>query len=90
MATIDSVKTALRISHNRLDDEINRTIGVARAELTRAGVSAEILNSGELADEAIITYCLYKMAPSENERFFNAFVYQCDNLRKHAVTNNEQ
>lgn len=80
----DSVKTALRISHNRLDAEIDRNIDVARAELSRAGVPVD-KSDQKLVDEAVITYCLYKMAPDENERYFDAFVYQCDNLRKIAV-----
>lgn len=77
----DSVKTALRISHNRLDAEIDRTMEVARLELIRAGVSF-IAENEKLTDEAILTYCLYKMSPSDNDRYFDAFVYQCDNLRK--------
>lgn len=33
MALFDTVKTALRISHNNLDDEITRLISTAKADL---------------------------------------------------------
>lgn len=83
MNIVQRVKDALRISHSRLDDEIAINISVARAELSRIGVEEAKAESDDvLIGEAITTYCLYKMAPEENQRYFEAFVYQADCLRK--------
>lgn len=85
MDVIQRVKTALRISHTRLDEEIAAEIAVARGELIRAGVGgAAAAGEDPLIQEAVVTYCLYRMAPEENQKYHEAFVYQADNLRKSA------
>lgn len=81
--TIQRVKDALRIQHGRLDDEISANIAVARAEMIRAGISEKASGGDDpLIEEAIVVYCLYKMAPAENERYWESWSYQMDNLRK--------
>lgn len=79
---IARVKTALRISHNRLDSEIIRQIEAARAEMTRVGIRPGVDFCDPLIADAILTWCQYKMAPLDNERYFEAWQYQVDCLRK--------
>lgn len=62
MALLDDVKTSLRISHNKLDNEINYLIDAARYDLIIAGVSEEKVksdgkNEDPLIKRAIIVYC---------------------------------
>ena len=82
----DRVKQSLRVSHSKLDDEIDNFITTARSEMVRAGV---VMKFGEselaeniLINDAIITFCLHKMASQGNEKYFDSFQYQCDCLRK--------
>lgn len=83
---LETIKTALRISHTKLDNEINNTIAVARAELIRAGVLIEKANAvdDELINEAIKVYCLYTYSNNEKmaEGYSKSWQYQVDNLRK--------
>lgn len=80
----ETVKKALRITHNMLDSDIQRTIGTARSEMIRAGILADKAESDEdlLVQEAIITYCLWVYR--EDDRYFQSWQYQLDNLRKSA------
>lgn len=80
---LDKVKTALRISHDRLDEEINDTIETARAELIRSGCDLYSLDES-LVRSAIITYCKYAFASDDKKRdgFLRSFQYQQDCLRK--------
>lgn len=63
---------------------IQRHIRTARSELIRTGVSSDLAQSSNtLVEDAVITYCLYKMDDEKmRDKNWNAFVYQCDNLRK--------
>lgn len=86
MALLDKVKLSLRISHDRLDDDITDTIAACRLELIRAGVLEEIANAtdNELVDMAIKTYCqmVYSNSDKVKDGFSDSFKYQLDNLRK--------
>lgn len=82
-----AVANTLRLSNEAAElllSEIQRNIGIARAELIRSGVSADVVNNGgALVEDAIITFCLIKMgSESERDRNETAFKYQQDNLRK--------
>lgn len=83
---LDAIKAALRISHSKLDNEINNTIAVARAELIRSGILANIANATDdyLINEAIKTYCLFNYSNNDKmaEGYFASWQYQVDNLRK--------
>lgn len=84
---LGKVKTALRITHNYLDNDILDTIATSRMELIRSGVAVDVANSDdELIERAIKTYCLSVYAPDLKERdgYALSFAYQCDNLRKSA------
>lgn len=84
---LQRVKTALRISHNLLDDEIEETISTARAEMIRAGVSAEVAasESGVVA-MAVKTYCLAILSADDKTRegFWKSWESQLENIRKTA------
>ena len=86
MALIDDVKTAKRIRHSELDNQITRLIGTARQEMIRAGVHTDIANddSNQVIAEAIITYALWKLADtiSEMESYEGSWQYQLDCIRK--------
>lgn len=85
MALFDDVKTALRISHTKLDLEIQDTIDAAKAEMERAGiVSTAISDTDPLITAAIKTYCKYTFASDMkmSDGFFNSWQYQLDCLRK--------
>ena len=85
-----AIASALRLSDaaaSRLLPTIQRNILTARAELIRSGVSDVLANSeNPLAEDAIITFCLYKMDDEDMaEKNWSAFQYQQDNLRKSTV-----
>ena len=86
-----SVAHALRLSTNAAElllTEIDRNIASAKAELKRAGVNEAAVDAeGYLVEEAIVTYCLMNMGDETRyERYFSAFQYQMDNLRKSILT----
>lgn len=58
MALIDDVKTALRISHTKLDADITDTIAAGKKDLSIAGV-AVISDDDQLTAQAIKMYCRY-------------------------------
>lgn len=78
---------ALRLSESAgtlLLEEIQSNIEAARAELLRSGVSsAKIEEDDALMQNAIIDYVLMQMNDEDQyERYFNAWQYEMDNLRK--------
>jgi hypothetical protein len=58
MALTDDVKTALRISHTKLDADITETIAAGKKDLSIAGV-AVISDDDPLTAQAIKMYCRY-------------------------------
>lgn len=80
---LSKVKTALRISHDKLDDEIMDTINTARAELIRSGCDLYLCDE-DIMRSAIITYCKYAFASDDKKKegFWQSFQYQEDCLRK--------
>lgn len=85
-----SVANALRLTEKaseKLLSMIKRNILTARAELVRSGISDVLANSDNpLVEDAIITFCLYKMDDEANqEKNWEAFRYQQDNLRKSGI-----
>ena len=78
---------ALRLSESAgtlLLEEIQNNIEAAGAELIRSGVSSEMVQEeGPLIQNAIIDYVLMQMNDEDQyERYFNAWQYEMDNLRK--------
>ena len=59
---IDDVKTALRISHSKLDDDINQHISACLADMKRLGISVpddiEEVNDAPLLFAAVKIYCM--------------------------------
>lgn len=85
MTTLDTVKTAKRIGHTNLDDEIKRLIKTAEAELIRLGVSeAKVNDGGSLITEATVTFCLMKLEDDLKIRaeYSEAFKIQADQIRR--------
>lgn len=85
MAFIDDVKVALRITHSKLNTELQATIDSAKAEMERAGiVKSTILDTDKLVATAIKTYCQYMFASDDKvkEGYLISWSYQLDNLRK--------
>ncbi len=87
-----NVACALRLSQRAAEkpemlNTIQRNIQSARAELIRSGVSEDVAKSEHpLVEDAIITFCLYKMDDETNqERNWSAFQYQQENLRKSTI-----
>lgn len=85
---LELIKLALRISTDKLDTEITMLITSAQAEMVRAGVPADVASdeSNVLITQAIKTYCMYQLTDEINiqEKYFESFQYQLDNLRKHS------
>lgn len=85
---LELIKLALRISTDKLDTEITMLIASAQAEMVRAGVPADVASdeSNVLITQAIKTYCMYQLTDEINiqEKYFESFQYQLDNLRKHS------
>lgn len=85
LTTIQKVKLALRISHTKLDEEIQATINTAKNEMERAGIlEVAIVETDALILEAIKVYCKYSFASNDKMRegYFVSWQYQLDCLRK--------
>ena len=90
MSMRDKVKLALRITHAKLDSEIDENIDAAQEELERAGVPRDVATDPEkypLVARAIKTYCQSMAALDQNQadKYMNSFKYQADNLRKSSL-----
>ncbi len=84
---IDDVKTALRITNDKLDDEIADNIVAAEHELERCGIPWEIASQPEaypLIKRAVKTYCASVMAidQAQAEKYRVSFELQEENIRK--------
>jgi len=88
MAFLDDVKTALRITHNKLNSDLTNKIAAARAELIRIGVDSTVAasESDPLVVEAVKTYCQYQYTDDEKAKdgYWDSWVTQADALRKSA------
>lgn len=85
MTTLNTVKEAKRIKHNALDDEIQRHIDTANAELIRLGVDEEVVKAGgSLVTEAVVTYCLMKLESDIKliDEYKESFRIQADQIRR--------
>lgn len=85
MATLDTVKTALRINHNKLNDEITRLIAAAQSDMIRVGVAESVINAGgSLVTQAVVTYCLMNMTEEVSliDKYARAYEIQIDGIRK--------
>lgn len=58
MVTVQEIKTALRMSHAVLDQEVQATIAAAVLDLQSAGMPVGVDNA--LSDEAIRLYCKWR------------------------------
>lgn len=88
MTMLAKVKTALRISHTYLDDDIEDTINTARAELIRSGCSAEVAESNlDIIQMAIKTYCQFVYADDQKlkDGYEKSWLFQLDNIRKSTI-----
>lgn len=82
---LEIIKDALRIRHKALDDEIERLIGTARADIIRVGVDASLAQSDDdLVLQAIVTYCLLNMSsdPELMDKYKRAYEIQIEGLRR--------
>lgn len=77
---LNKVKTALRITNNRFDEQITDLIESAKADL---GIVAEIVEPTDaLTREAIITYCrLHFGQPDDYDRLYRSYWEQKAQLR---------
>lgn len=85
MALLDEVKLAMRISHTRLDSDIEDTIETSRLEMIRTGVFPDVAYSDDpLIKSAIKTYCRMTYASDEKmmDGYRKSWLYQVDSLRK--------
>lgn len=82
---MDIVKDALRIRHTALDEEIERLVKAARADIIRVGVDASLAESDDdLVMQAIVTYCsLYLTADTAlMDKYTRAYEIQIEGLRR--------
>ena len=82
---LETIKLALRISHDKLDAELLRLIETAKAELIRAGVPEEtIAKNGSLITQAVTTYCLMNLTDDIRliDHYQKAFEIQVDSIRR--------
>lgn len=88
---LEKIKLALRISHNKLDGDINDNIAFAKQEMARLGIDAtKTIIEGEtevmdpLIYTAIKTYCQYAFTTDlkAQEGYLTSWSYQLDCLRK--------
>ncbi len=83
---VEEIKKTLRISHSKLDSEIESNIEVAKAEMVRVGIIEGKANdeTDPLIKKAIKTFCQIEMSTDDKkvEGFITSWEYQIDNLRK--------
>ena len=88
---IDKIKLSLRISHDKLDTDIQDAIYAAQSEMERLGIDHRkkvIIDSIEVEDplilQAVKTYCRFEFASEPNKRdgYMASWQYQLDCLRK--------
>lgn len=82
---LQRVKTALRITHDKLDDDLLAKILAAKTEMQRVGVDPyAIADEGPLVVEAIKTFCQWQYNDDEKKRagFQKSWETQIDALRK--------
>lgn len=81
-----TIKTALRIKHNKLDDEIVRLEETARREMVRVGVdiSKAMDDQNSLVNQAVVTYCLMNLTEDEGliDKYLRAWESQIDGIRR--------
>ena len=85
MSMLTTVKTAKRIKHSQLDDEIKRHIQTAKAELIRMGVDEDVVkDDGSLITEAVVTFCLARLEQDLKlkQEYQEAFRIQADQIRR--------
>lgn len=86
---LNKIKQTLRISHSKLDDDLNDRIESARQELVRIGVKDSVVYAtvlDPLIVEAVKTYVQMKFTDDLNkvEMYKLSWEAQADNLRKTA------
>jgi len=83
MTMLNSVKMALRISHDELNDEIVDLIEAARADLALSGVLADKTkdDNDPLIKRAVITYCKahFGLENEDSEKYQRSY----DMIKKH-------
>jgi len=83
---LELIKQELRITHDKLDSSIELAIASARAEMVRAGVPQSVAEDEDnvLITQAISAYCKYILTDDDKiqQKYFESFQYQLDNLRK--------
>lgn len=80
-----AIKTRLRISHNKLDNEINETLKTGRNELVRVGVNTnKAFSDDSLIENALKVWCQMNFTDdtTKYDMFSKSWQYQIDNLRK--------
>lgn len=82
----ETIKTALRIKHNKLDSEIERLENTARREMVRVGVdiTKAMDETNYLVNQAVVTYCLMNLTEDEGliDKYYRAWETQIDGIRR--------
>lgn len=82
----ETIKTALRIKHNKLDTEIQRLENTARREMVRVGVdiTKAMDETNYLVNQAVVTYCLMNLTEDEGliDKYYRAWETQIDGIRR--------
>lgn len=82
----ETIKTALRIKHNKLDSEIERLEETARREMVRVGVDVTkaMDETNYLVNQAVVTYCLMNLTEDEGliDKYLRAWESQIDGIRR--------
>lgn len=79
------IKTAARIKHDKLDDELLRLSDTATKELIRVGISEKAATSNDpLIMQAKVTYCLMNLTEDHQliDGYKLSFESQIDGIRK--------
>lgn len=85
MDILQRVKTAKRIGHSKLDEEINDLIEACKLDLDRLGIKKSLIeNPDAQIRQAIVLYCLSNLSDdiNFNKAYGESYQYQVDSLRK--------
>lgn len=95
-----TIKQALRITHNKLDTDIQNTIDASKKELIRIGCAESIVNGTVVSSttvyepliiEAVKTYCQMNYTDDTKKREMYTLAWEniSDSLRKSSAYNTE-
>lgn len=82
---LEDIKLALRITHDKIDNDLEQMEKTVKSDLLRAGAKPEVIvDENPLVRRIIIIYCKRELTSSveKRDRFHQAYEQMLDEIRK--------